>query len=810
MRRKSGQEIANILIPILYGLMAIVVAMLVCWSGQYPFGSDTMTYIYRGDVVFNAIREGNFLPLYDSMWYNGVEVFGYCAPFPLYFMALCQALAGGNSIDGYLMFTGLVYFMGAMSWFFIGKKMNRIWLGAFVGALWFFMPHNLHTMFMEGNLARALCMVFLPVLIGSVYEYATEATWTKLLKIMLSYVAIALCDFDYVVMVSLGILLFMVVYGIIYREWRGLVDILFSMILSTLSVTVCALPFWVANIDTSNKEVMYKYFQSIIKTLNPLERYASDNGYYYFGLVVFLLIVFGIMCSKKKSLPGLWTGLVLLLLTATSMYPVLKIIPGSNYLLMCQYISVALCFVLYAFLNWETLRKPIQIIICVLLVIDVIPSISLVCGPMNGVPVAERFGEQYQTTMIEKAQEVCQQRIAFLDGGELEATGTYLVSSYENGKPGSYGSDWRASKIQSNLMQLDRAINAGFYPYVFDRCMELGNDTVLIKLSQANMLEVPVEQMDAAAQAVGYKLVDFNEFYRLYDMDIQGSWGTVATYSAIGIGEHAGIISLSFPSVEEGNSDKIDEYTYEELAKYKMIYLSDFTYHDKTKAEELILRLSENGVRIVILADGIPEDSITHAREFLGVSCNDISFSNGYPFLDTKIGVLDPEFFPQGHEEWSTVYVNGLDDVWGTVREEELDLAFCGTVKNDNIAVIGLNLTYYYSLTRDDGVGELIGKVTKLIGGELPKREVVPINVSYKDDYFIISSNRNNVNTSLAYLDIFVDNEYVIKKNNLVYVNEGVTYISTQYPYIYIGLILTIIGIGASVFFLYIVKKRVS
>ena len=246
------------------------------------------------------------------------------------------------------------------------------------------------------------------------------------------------------------------------------------------------------------------------------------------------------------------------------------------------------------------------------------------------------------------------------------------------------------------------------------------------------------------------------------------------------------------------------------MAKYKMIYLSDFTYHDKTKAEELILRLSENGVRIVILADGIPEDSITHAREFLGVSCNDISFSNGYPFLDTKIGVLDPEFFPQGHEEWSTVYVNGLDDVWGTVREEELDLAFCGTVKNDNIAVIGLNLTYYYSLTRDDGVGELIGKVTKLIGGELPKREVVPINVSYKDDYFIISSNRNNVNTSLAYLDIFVDNEYVIKKNNLVYVNEGVTYISTQYPYIYIGLILTIIGIGASVFFLYIVKKRVS
>lgn len=808
MERKTGRDIANIIIPISYGILAIVVAMLVCWSGQYPFGSDTMTYIYRGEVVYKAIGEGNFLPLYDSMWYNGVEVFGYCAPLPLYFMAMCQALVGGNSIDGYLMFTGLVYFMGAMSWFFVGKKHGRVWLGAFVGALWFFMPHNLHTMFMEGNLARALCMVFLPIVISSVYDYMDESGWKNLLKMMLGYIGIALCDFDYVVMVSVGIVLFLLVYGFICHVWRKSINVVIAMITSFVSTLFWALPFLVANADSNAKETMYRYFQSLIKSLNPIERYTSNHGYYYFGLAVFLLAVFGVLCSKRKSLPGLWTGILLFLATSASMYPVLKIIPGGGYLLMCQYISIGLCLVLYAWMQWTTLRKWMQIIVCVVLVLDIVPSLGLVCGTMSGVPVAERFGEQYTTTMIEKAQEVCQQRMAFIDGGELEATGTYLVSSYENGKPGSYGSDWRASKIQSNLSQLDIAINGGFYPYVFDRCMELGNDTVLIKLSQANLLEVPIEQLDAAATAVGYELVGFNEFYRLYDMDIEGTWGTVTTYSAIGIGDDANVVALTYPAAEEGTSPYVDDYTFEELMKYKLVYLARFRYHDRETAENLVVKLSESGVHVFILADGIPEDRISHTTEFLGVSCNDISFSNGYPLLDTKFGVLDPDFFPQGYEEWSTVYVNGLDKVLGTVREEELDLAFFGTVVNDNIAVVGLNLPYYYSLTRDDGAAKIIAEATALPEGLLPQREVVPITVSYADNHFIIMSERNNVNTSMAYLDIFEDNEYAKEVNNFLYVNAGVTYVSTQYPYIYLGLFLSIIGLGASVFLLYVVAKN--
>ena len=36
--------------------------------------------------------------------------------------------------------------------------------------------------------------------------------------------------------------------------------------------------------------------------------------------------------------------------------------------------------------------------------------------------------------------------------------------------------------------------------------------------------------------------------------------------------------------------------------------------------------------------------------------------------------------------------MNGLKEVWGNVRDENLELPFFGTVKNDNIVMVGLNL----------------------------------------------------------------------------------------------------------------------
>ena len=189
-----------------------------------------------------------------------------------------------------------------------------------------------------------------------------------------------------------------------------------------------------------------------------------------------------------------------------------------------------------------------------------------------------------------------------------------------------------------------------------------------------------LDKLDEAANAVGYKLVDYNGDYRLYHLDVNGNWGTISTYEAIGIGSGASGISLRFPAVEETDSYNLDDYTFEQLSQYKEIFLDGFTYNDKEAAEELIIRLSEAGVKIIISADSIPQDKRTHTQTFLGVTCNAVKFENGYPEMNTRIGRVYTDMFPQGHTEWNTVYLDGLDTVWGTFYDNGLNLDFYGTV----------------------------------------------------------------------------------------------------------------------------------
>lgn len=57
---------------------------------------------------------------------------------------------------------------------------------------------------------------------------------------------------------------------------------------------------------------------------------------------------------------------------------------------------------------------------------------------------------------------------------------------------------------------------------------------------------------------------------------------------------------MQFPSIGEGRSVNLNDYTFEELAEYSTIYLGSFSYEDKESAEDLILRLSRAGVKIIM------------------------------------------------------------------------------------------------------------------------------------------------------------------------------------------------------------------
>lgn len=803
------------LMPIVYLLISVAVVLIVCKNGIYPSGSDTMYHIYRGDLVYRSIQSGNWYPLYDAMWYNGVELMRYWAPLPAYFMAFCQMMAGGEPLNGYLIFVGLVCFLGALPWLWIGKKTERPWLGAFLGALWFFMPNNLTALFVEGNLARSLSMVFLPLLIYSCMTYLEKRSWNCIPLMMISFMLMILCHLGYAGMVALTLLLYILVKLILTGKGKGTGDLIITMVLA-----LAVLGFWVypslrgGLTSMDNSENMKNFFQSILISINPLERLESNNSNFYFGLAALLIAVFGGFFSEKKCISGFWTGVLILLSTTSTMYYVLKLLPGSQYLWMLRFISIALCMILMSFLFWDRLKKPLVLLLAALLVADTIPSLSLVYGLRSGAFAEERLNSQQEYTLIKEAQEITEQRMALMDVSSMGSTGAWLVSRWNDGVPATFGAGWEAANTSSNIAQMNRSIDSGKYRYLFDRSKELGNDTVLVQMNRLCKTKTEEENKEAlaeAAEALGYTLVDDSGDFRLYHLkDAYGNWGTVNKYRAIGIGTAAPSISLDFPVMEETTSTKLDDYTFEELSEYDLVYLAGFTYDDRDYAEDLVLRLSEAGVHIVIAADGIPEDRKTHDQSFLGVVCNPITFSNGYPELDTIEGLFNTDLFPEGYEEWNTVYLEGLDDCWGKVWDNGLELPFYGTVKNENIVMIGINLTYFYGLTEDPTVGLLLEHAMDLSSQELPQREIVPLDIEISDREIEIKSEKDNVNTTLAYHDIFKSGQPIEPRNHLTYVNGGTTKINLVYPYMATGLVISAVGLLLSILYLISMRKQLK
>mgnify|MGYP000808404058 CR=1 FL=1 len=169
----------------------------------------------------------------------------------------------------------------------------------------------------------------------------------------------------------------------------------------------------------------------------------------------------------------------------------------------------------------------------------------------------------------------------------------------------------------------------------------------------------------------------------------------------------------------------------QKLSEIKIIY-------DKDKAEKMLLKLSEAGVRIIVNGDGIPDNPQTKIKEFMGVECQDIYFQNGYPVLYTKEGEMDTSLFDVDKRNWKTVYLNGLDNTMGYLYDTGVKIDFAGNVENDNIVFLGINLTYHYFLTRDESVGKFLGSLMDDSLAELPDRALVPLDIAQAGDQIII------------------------------------------------------------------------
>lgn len=806
MKRKTSTLI--IFTSLFYVLLSIALLFVLLRGGNYPNGENSMFYMYRADTLLKSIKEGHFFLYYDPSLYNGVELLRYFGVISTYFLAGVEWLAGGDAVNGYLIATCLIFFLAAEEVFIIGVYQGRGMASSFIGAIWFFFPMNLYLWFSEGNLPGAMAvMLLVPLVYLFMKQFIRTGSVKNGIGVVISMFVLCLTEETFAIM-----FLFLGVLWLCVLKFMGKAN---NRVLATLGLLVSGMglsAFWFIPAMSGNvhygveTEALQQFFQSLTVTLNPLERWMSSNAHWYIGLATVLLAVFMLINNKGDSRASAVVYLLVVVLSSTFFYTIIRHIYGSSLLKMLQMCSVASAMLIVDFLAWVTLRRSITAVSVILLVLDSLPSLSLIYGQWSGLSDDKRFSEESDYTWITSAGDITENRIALMDNSTLSSTGTWLVSGEEK-MNGVFGSGWTSSSTQDNTRLLNQALQQGNYLYMFDRLLSYGADSVIVKTNQLKSDDKEeLEQMDECANKVGYSLVKKNQDYRFYSYSETGTFGTESTYSYLAIGSDAGNICISYPAFQLADSSNLSEYSFDELKKYKVIYLSGFTYDDKDEAENLVKQLSENGTRIIISADGIPENTATHHQNFLGVECQPIQFKYGFPELHTIEGTLQTDLFPSDYTTWQTVYVNGLKEVYGSVNADNKTLPFYGTAENENILVIGFRMTQFYGLTKDANVEKLLNHSMNVSWQDLPDRKIKTLDIEKTGTTITINGVGENIDTNIAYAPCMkiegaytLSNHMIVMKGNTLTICFGISKIQI------IGWIVSLISL---LYVIYFVRRK--
>ncbi|QNU66964.1 6-pyruvoyl tetrahydrobiopterin synthase [Ruminiclostridium herbifermentans] len=788
-----------------FALFSIVLMYIMKTQNYFSSGNDMWGHLFKSDLMYKSIKSGDYYPLYTELWYNGIQPYRYWAPLPYYIMAGLQYLAGGSIINAYYLFTGLSFFVGAIGWLLWGISSRRIVICSFLGTIWFFMPENFRIFFCEGNLPRMVIAILLPYIVYFLWRFVEVEKNTSLFAIILLLCMSTLCHVMVAAMIGISSFIFLAIYSIYTKKVLRPIYALTGMLLSFALCGIWLYPALIGGIvgmdSTANAEVMGLLSAPLSMSLNPMNRISGVVDTFYYGISVTVVSLIGILLSNKKEKAGFYTVIIILLATTTAAMPFLSKLPLSQILWMRRFAPIAYALFFCSLIEWKKCKRKFMLILALIIVIDCIPSFNF-----------SRYYTQLSTKTdneIEIAETITNQRVALMD---LSSNGSYPsweLCEGDNPTNYTFGWAWQGASTASNIVMLNTALEQGYFNYMFDRCIELGNDTVIVKKELLQMSNKSLQELCDAASNSQYNLYCETKQTYVFHRDVSNSFGVITKYEGLAIGKSASNITLCFPKFTVGNSDNIEDYTFEELSKYKIIYLSDFKYNSRKTAEAIVQKLSAEGIKIVIDMNRIPTDKITNRKTFLGVTAQNISFEKQYPNLIYRGNSVMHNNFNKDYTTWNTVYLDNIKYPTGKFYYLEQDLDFIGTNDDRNIVFVGLNILFHAMQTDDKAILSIMSETLNMEENSLPTRQLVNIDLTYKKDLIIIDTPVEGVNTTIAFQDNFVLNDSIKKENNLLIVTEKHTEIKLIYPYLKQGIIVTVIGIlGILALYLIIIRKN--
>lgn len=746
--------------------------------GKFPWGSDTYGHLFKGNILYDSIKEGNLFLNYHPSWYNGIQPYRYWAPLPYYILAAIN-LFTSDIILTYNVFVGLVFFIGGLGWLSWGYYLKRQNLSMILALLWFFVPNNLRILFSEGNIPYVIINSLIPFVMLFSYRSVKESNLYSYLPLAFVMSLLTLSHAMLTAMTGVALFIYAVTDTLVNKRYQNNFFMLLYAFMGIMLASFWLVPALKGGIFALNKgavaSVMRDLTYYLDASLNPLLRFSNVEIYYY-GLAFAMLAIFGLLFSAKTQRVYFIVALIILLGTTKAALPLLEKLPLNQLFWMSRFTSIAMAMIIAGLLLWRSLRKSILIGMILLLMLDSAASFYVL--GYNG-----QYPQRLSET-LDYAAKASVQRVAVLDSSYFGSFPSYYIAYNKVGGVQNqvFGWAWQGAATTQNIVMLNTSLEMGYYELMFDRALELGADTLVIKKNFISHYQA----LDFSAKKAGYQWLGEDAVTMVYKYPIYNSFGTKVDYEGIAIGNYAVNAIYLFPQFTAGKQSYIDTYSFEELKEYKAVYLSGFQYNSKEKAEALVLQLSKSGVKVVI-------DTVGLSESFMGVSAEPIVINNSYQEMYYKNQKLALQSFPEELSVWKTNFLRGIENKESYIVVNHRIINYIGSKHNKNITFVGLNLPYFAFLSKDETAIDILEDSFGMRAFETPDRTVHPIDVKYGKNTISIKAKEELI-IPIAALDAFVAEKgsYTIV-NNLINIKSKELEVKIIYPYLDWGIILSLI-----------------
>ncbi|WP_041427557.1 6-pyruvoyl-tetrahydropterin synthase-related protein [Syntrophomonas wolfei] len=722
-------------------------------NSYYPVTVDGLGHLAKVEYIAKCLKSLQW-PSWFPYWYNGASVVQYYPPLSYFLLAPVQMLFGNIMIT----FKFAVFFyllVGAMGVWYICYRYWGSLIGIAAGILYVLQPFILRSMASEGVIAQGPIFALSPWLLVATLLFIEKRSPSRAVLIVLLSACLILSHamHAFITCLAMGVLVLMLV---VLRRTKLKTFLIWSVSIG-LGAALASF-WWVPGVThLENPSLPYMLPENMLHYTAYFDWfYPGSNSFHYFSPIILLLSLGSVLFIKKNRTQAvlyldntsfridtneliisfIFALIVTIVLSFGYHISLFRLIPSYQNILPGRVLSFAaiLAAILCTVFLWELWSKMQSGLYRILRLLVLAIIIVIIAIDINPKQANISYGSFTDTQAVinllpSNNKNFNNSRIAWLLICGPDTTYFPMLKGFH------ITSGWNIEGTPHNraIRLHNIAVEADCGDYVTKNLMQWNVRSAIVQNDFCTIKK--------SLLCYGFKEYTADNIKTLFVNPSPSSYFMKDERNAIAIGKGSPGLVISFPWLVQGTSSYLEDYSLEDLKKFRLIYLSEPQIKDFNFFQDLVSQLAETGKTVFV------EMGHTEVWPLFGIIPYWENIAENAQLISTEISPIKTSFLLQADPIGEFPAMGNLDGVWMEVVDSSKHIPAIGykNIKGNKVYFVGMCLGMHLdsSVKWSRGLSEkscdskeIYSLLMQLMELGKPNKSIIPLSFPINNDHW--------------------------------------------------------------------------